>query len=63
MKNRLSDRYPTQEELYAYESAARRLRAQEMARAFIAFLTAIKSLFSVRRTGTTRSTTHGVSHA
>ena len=62
MENRLSNRHPTQEELYAYVSAARRLRAQEMARMFGAGLTAIKSLFGTRRTGT-RASTHGVSHA
>jgi len=47
MKNLHPIRYPTPQELYAFEHHARRLRAQEMARLLRAAATAVRNLFSV----------------
>ena len=42
----MKNRYPTQEELYALEHEARRLRAAEMARFFKAGAKAVRELFA-----------------
>jgi len=42
----MKNRYPTSEELYAFEREARRLRAAEMARLFRAGANAVRSLFA-----------------
>lgn len=47
-------RYPTSEELYAYEREARRMRAQALAEAFAAGFAAVKSAYA--RVMTTLST-------
>jgi hypothetical protein len=46
MKNRDWVRYPTAEELYALERAARAARAHEMARLTRAALVALRELFA-----------------
>lgn len=42
----MKNRYPTQQELYALEHEARRLRAAEMARLFKAGASAVRELFA-----------------
>jgi hypothetical protein len=42
----MKNRYPTQQELYALEHEARRLRAAEMARLFRAGASAVRALFA-----------------
>lgn len=42
----MKNRYPTSEELYALEREARRLRAEEMARLWLAGAGAVRSLFA-----------------
>jgi hypothetical protein len=49
----MKNRYPTPQELYAFEHEARRLRAREMARLFRAGFKAVRSLFD--RTVTVRN--------
>ena len=44
----MKNRYPTTEELYAFELEARRLRAAEMARLFKVFKEYVSNLFSTR---------------
>jgi len=44
-RNELQRNYPTQEQLYALERAARRQRSQEMGRLMAAAARAIKSAF------------------
>ena len=51
MKNLHPTRYPTPQELYAFEHNARRLRAQEMARLIRAATTGVRSLFRVNVKG------------
>jgi hypothetical protein len=57
---RMKNRYPTAQELYALEQEARRLRALEMARLFRAGANAVRSLFN--RSVTVRNA-KGLEHA
>jgi hypothetical protein len=57
---RMKNRYPTQEELYALEREARRLRAEEMARLVRAGIKTVRSLFE--RNVTVRNA-KGLKHA
>ena len=47
----MKNRYPTYQELQAYEHKARELRAQEMARLARAAVAAVKGLFHVKVKG------------
>jgi hypothetical protein len=47
----MKNRYPTAEELAAFEREARRLRAAEMARLFHAAAFAVRNLFKVKVKG------------
>jgi hypothetical protein len=51
MKNLHPIRYPTPQELYAFEQNARRLRAQEMVRLIRAAATGVRNLFRVNVKG------------
>jgi hypothetical protein len=60
MKNRYQIRYPTSEELYAFELEARRLRAAEVARLLRAGADKVRAIF--KRTGSVRHA-KGLRHA
>lgn len=60
MKNRSQIKYPTVEELYAFEREARRLRAAEMARLFRAGAEKVRAIF--KRTVSVRNA-KGLRHA
>jgi hypothetical protein len=47
----MTNRYPTPQELYALEHAARRMRAEEIARLFRALSQGVKGLFDVKAKG------------
>lgn len=56
----MKNRYPTSEELYAFEREARRLRAAEMARLFRAGADKVRAIF--KRTVSVRNA-KGLRHA